>query len=101
MKKVILVLLVVLVCLTGVMACGPTQEEIDKRYTEYYLDMAEYYDTKAQYEEQAAEKCFDSVPRRSSFTGTRDELMRQSQLHYDKAAEYRYMANQYRLKAGR
>jgi len=108
MKRVILVVLVVLVCLTGAMACGPTQEEIDKRYNEYYLDMAEYYDAKAQFEEQEAQRYFDSAQRYRGFAKNTilsqrryNELKYQSQLHYEKAAEYRYMANQYRLKAGR
>ena len=89
--------------LPSLTACGPSAQE-DR---EYNLKMAAHYDTQAQVEEQQSQKYFNEaqqyllVIKRVYFQQKYDELMRQSKLHHEKALEYRYMANEYRLKVGR
>ena len=90
--------------LPSLTACGPSAQEA----REYNLEMAAQYDAKAQVEEQQSQKYFNEaqqylliIKRSVVFQQKYEELMHQSQLHHEKALEYRYMANEYRLKASR
>ena len=114
LKAITLIILVAVLLVAGLpsfTACGPSAEET----RQYNLDMAAQYDAKAKVAEQRYKDIMDaaiSEQRLFEYSARQgepeygwfyraEELRDNAYRYYERANEYRQLAEQYRLKASR